>query len=117
MRILADESVDGPLVAGLRTLGHDVVWAAEQSRGASDEALVTLARDDNRVIITSDRDFGELVFRRGARPPGVVLLRIRSRSASALLRAFQEHWPTVEARLPGHFIVFSRGRIRVRPLE
>ena len=62
MRILADESVDGPVVRWLRNLGHDVEWAAESFAGEADEFLARRARDENLTLITSDRDFGELVF-------------------------------------------------------
>lgn len=116
MRILADESLDGPIVAWLRSLGNEVVWAAERTPGAADESLLREACESDYVIITADRDFGELVFRHRLRPPGIVLLRIRARSAAELLRVFQENWTTVGARARGSFVVVGRGRIRIRAL-
>lgn len=116
MRILADENVDGPIITWLRSNGHDVVWASELYAGASDDWLVRQASDENRVIITSDRDFGKLVFRRGLRPPGVALLRIRASSSTQFLAALAAQWPAIEAHVVGKFLVVSRGRIRVRPL-
>lgn len=116
MKILADESLDGPVVAWLRELGHDVVWAVEHCPGASDRSLVDQARAMGQVVITADRDFGDLVFRQGLQVPGIALLRIRTRSAEGYLRVFQEHWAAVESKVTGHFVVMSRGRIRVRPL-
>lgn len=116
MRILADENVDGPIITWLRSRGHDVVSATELYTGASDDWVVRQACDEVRVIITSDRDFGELVFRRGLRPPGVALLRIRASSSAEFLTAFAAQWPSIEAHLAGKFLVISRGRIRVRPI-
>ena len=116
MRILADESVDGPVVRWLRNLGHDVEWAAESFAGEADEFLARRARDENLTLITSDRDFGELVFRHGLRLPAVVLLRIRVTSSRELVEAFAKQWPQIEAGLVGKFVVVSRGRYRVRPL-
>jgi predicted nuclease of predicted toxin-antitoxin system len=116
MKILADESLDGPIVAWLRSAGHDVVWGAEASPGLSDERLAKQAFDEGRVLITSDRDFGELVFRCGMFLPGAVLLRVRARSAASLLAVFQEQWPTIETRVAGHFVVVGRSRMRVRSL-
>ena len=114
MEILADENLDGPIVSWLRESGHDVRWIAEQVHGAIDKEVVELANSEGRVLITSDRDFGELVFRHGMRPPGVVLLRLRANSASALLSAFQKAWPTIEKNALGKFVVVSRGRVRTR---
>ena len=111
-----DESVDGPVVRWLRNLGHDVEWAAESFAGEADEFLARRARDENLTLITSDRDFGELVFRHGLRLPAVVLLRIRVTSSRELVEAFAEQWPQIEAGLVGKFVVVSRGRYRVRPL-
>lgn len=117
MDILADENLDGPLVAWLREQEHDLLWAAESTPGRGDADLLGLAAAQQRVLITLDRDFGALVFQRGLRPPGLVLLRLRSRSSAELLSAFQEVWPSVERRAARHFVVVSPGRIRVRPLD
>ena len=117
MKILADESLDGPIVAWLRSIGHDVFWAAEQSPGESDESLVRQAEREGQVIITSDRDFGELIFRNGARPAGVLLLRMRGMSPTALVGAFQAHWPSIEVTLVDYSVVLGGGRLRIRPLQ
>lgn len=116
MDILADENFDAPLVAWLRGQGHVVLWMPEYAPGVEDTDILQLARAQQRVVITFDRDFGDLIFRQGVRPPGVILLRFRIRCASELLSAFQEAWPTVEPRAPGHFTVVSHGNVRIRPL-
>ncbi len=116
MDLLADENLDGPIVAWLREQGHDVLWMAESLPGADDAKLLELASAQERLLITLDRDFGDLIFRRGMRPPGAILLRLRTRCASELLRAFQEVWPIVELRAPDHLVVVSPGKVRVRPL-
>ncbi len=116
MRILADENVDAPIIAWLAACGHDVRSICDSSPGASDEAVVALAERDKRVIITSDRDFGELVFRHGARPAGVVYLRLGALTPAELLARFQAAWAAIESRAAGSFIVLTPGPIRVRPL-
>ena len=65
MRILADENVARDVVAWLRTSGHDVLFAAEARAGAPDIDWAAQAEQEQRVILTSDKDFGELVFRDG----------------------------------------------------
>lgn len=116
MKILADENVDGPLVAYLRSVGHDVTWMAEADPGREDDEVLALAREQQRVIVTQDRHFGDLVFRDRHGAAGVIYLRLRSRSLVELLERFQRAWPEVESRAIGHYVVVSRGRVRVRPL-
>lgn len=76
MRWLADECVDAGLVLHLRADGHDVAYMAEIMPAASDLEVVTRARAEGRVLLTEDKDFGDLIFRRRELIPGVVLLRI-----------------------------------------
>jgi len=78
-RLLADEDVPGAVVAALRQQGHDVAWIAEDASGSPDPEVLARAQRENRVVVTFDKDFGELAFRRGlAASVGVVLFRIRS---------------------------------------
>jgi predicted nuclease of predicted toxin-antitoxin system len=76
VRWLADECVAAPLVGFLRTVGHDVLYVAEAAAGLSDADVITLASREMRLLLTEDKDFGNIVFRRERAVPGVVLLRI-----------------------------------------
>jgi predicted nuclease of predicted toxin-antitoxin system len=62
MRFLADEGVDGGIVKTLRDEGHDVRWTAEELEGQKDAVVLAAAVKDARILITEDKDFGELVF-------------------------------------------------------
>jgi antitoxin FitA len=75
MNFLADESCAGPVVRTLREAGHDVAVIAEVARGATDEQVLERALNEKRVLITEDRDFGELVYARGRSSAGVILVR------------------------------------------
>jgi predicted nuclease of predicted toxin-antitoxin system len=116
VKILADENVDEPIVAWLRSSGHDVITMRDVAPGASDEDVVRLAEREHAIIVTSDRDFGELVFRRGLRPKGVVYLRLRPCSPEELLASFQRAWRNIEGRVENAFVVVTAGPIRIRPL-
>ena len=77
MRFLANENLPGPVVTALRERGHDVIWIKESMPGAEDTEVLDLAQAEQRVVVTSDTDFGELAFR--SRLPaqcGVVLIRL-----------------------------------------
>lgn len=62
MRSLADEGFDSRVVESLRSAGHDVEAVAILARGATDAEVLELARRDKRILLTEDRDFGQLVF-------------------------------------------------------
>jgi predicted nuclease of predicted toxin-antitoxin system len=83
MRWLADECVDAALVRHLRGGGHDVIYAAEVAAGTTDAQLLRRANDEHRLLLTEDKDFGELVFRLHMTVPGLVLMRIAPESISS----------------------------------
>jgi predicted nuclease of predicted toxin-antitoxin system len=77
MRFLANENFPGPAVDALRQAGHDVLWARTEMPGQSDPEILDRAQQDRRVLITFDKDFGELAFRAGLPAEcGIVLFRI-----------------------------------------
>lgn len=114
MKFLADENFPLPALEALRWAGWDVYSIAERCPGISDDEVMTLCADQQRVLLTFDKDFGEIVFRRGLpAASGVVLFRITPESpddAAALALALVESQPDLE----GTFCVVTRDRIRVR---
>ena len=73
MKLFADENIARAIVAWLRAAGHDVLYAPEVDPGAIDEDWLSRADADQRLVVTSDKDFGELVFRDQLNSFGVVL--------------------------------------------
>ncbi|HVT80614.1 MAG TPA: DUF5615 family PIN-like protein [Phycisphaerae bacterium] len=116
MKLLADENIDLFIVDYLRSRGHDTTWIREFARGSQDVDILQLGQEEQRVIITFDHDFGDLVFRQNLPNAGVVLLRFEARSRIGLLHAFQHAWPSIEPYAANHFVVVSEQKIRVRPL-
>lgn len=116
MRILADENVARDVVAWLRASGHDVLCAADAQAGATDVHWAAFAEQEQRVIMTADKDFGELVFRDGLTGHGIVLLRLDDLSVADILARLQSVWSVVEANPAGRFIVITENRVRVRAL-
>jgi predicted nuclease of predicted toxin-antitoxin system len=114
MRFLADEGVDRAIVGALRSDGHDVRWMAEELGGAKDDDVLGAAVGDARILITEDKDFGELVYRRRLHHRGVVLVRVdgisNAEKSRIVARAIREH----EADLSGGFTVIQPGTIRIR---
>ena len=117
MRVLADENFPRPSLEVLRNAGWDVISIAEECPGISDEGVAALCAGQQRILLTFDKDFGELVFRRGLPAgSGVILFRIAPDSpeeAAHVALALVDSQPD----LGGFFCVVTRDRIRVRPLS
>ena len=116
MRFLVDENMGRAIVGWLRSQGHDVLFAAEAQPGATDTTWASLAEQESRVVITQDKDFGELTFRDGIASHGVILLRLDDASVAEVLARLQEVWAVVEANPSGRFIVVTESKVRVRAL-
>lgn len=77
MEFLLDESADFPLAKALTDLSHDVTAIAHDYPYAlKDTEVLAIAQREERVLITKDRDFGELIFRRRLPHFGVILFRL-----------------------------------------
>ena len=116
MRFLADESCDASVVRALRAAGHDVTAIIETSRGATDPVVLELALAEQRVLLTRDKDFGELVFAARAPAGGVLLLRYPPSVRSSLPQAVLEVVAARPLDLPGSFVVIGPAGVRVTPL-
>ncbi len=117
MKFLADESLEGRLVEFLRAQGHDVIFVAEMSPGLSDSDVVALANREKRVLLTNDKDFGELAFRRRKARCGIVLLRFQSESVALKTDRLAQLLATRAAALSTAFTVLSDHRMRLRQLS
>ncbi|HEY3356140.1 MAG TPA: DUF5615 family PIN-like protein [Polyangia bacterium] len=117
MKLVADESVEQALVDVLRGAGHDVLAIADACPGAQDEVVLELASDDDRIVVTNDKDFGELVFRSGSAAAGVLLVRVGTERTAAKIGALQRLLRTPLEDLRDHFTVLGATRIRRRPLR
>ena len=117
MRFLADENVEQPIVDALREAGHDVLCISHVGPGASDSDVFRLAATEARLILTNDKDFGELAYRERRVAAGVVLLRLESESGAEKARRLTAILPSLMDRLPGHFAVLTDHGVRLRPLS
>ncbi len=113
MNFLADESCAGPVIRALREAGHDVAAIAEVAKGATDEQVLERALQENRVLITEDRDFGELVYAQRHRSAGVVFVRFDNRTRLAKPATVLEAVTRLGSRLHGVFAVVAPGRVRI----
>lgn len=114
MNLVADEGVDRPVVERLRLDGHDVVYVAELSPSVADVAVLQLANARSAVLLTADKDFGELVFRQGLVHSGVVLVRLAGLANATKAEIVAEVCRDRTSELTGAFSVISPGQVRIR---
>lgn len=116
MRMIANENIAGAVVRELRRRGHDVLSVKESMRGADDLSVLRRAEDEQRLIITHDKDFGELAFRDGRLATcGIILFRLMGVMPSADQRRLLD---VIDSRTDwiGHFSLVTDDRIRMRSL-
>jgi Domain of unknown function (DUF5615) len=113
VRFLADESCDFVVVRALRVAGHDVAAIAEISPRATDEVVLELAIRESRILLTEDKDFGQLLHANKAAAGGVFLLRFPARARADLPGAVLKLVAERGEGLSGHFVVLQPGRVRI----
>ncbi len=116
MKFLADECCDSGLVTSLRDSGHDVTYVTEQKAGSPDDEVLLNAYNEGRILLTEDKDFGELVYRLGKPSAGIVLIRIDVKERYMKWPRLKSLIENYEERLPGHFVVINIDKYRFRPL-
>lgn len=114
MRFLLDESADFPLAAFLHELGHDVTTIAhDYPHALKDRDILAIAFREKRILITNDRDFGELVVRHRLPHSGIILFRLKNEALSVKQSWLTHALATYADQLQQLLVITQRG-IRVR---
>jgi predicted nuclease of predicted toxin-antitoxin system len=116
MNFVADESVDGDIVQRLRQKDHHVWYVAEMEPGLSDDQVLQLAHRETALLLTADKDFGEIVFRQRRFSGGIVLVRLAGLSAQRKQDIVATTVTQHASQLPQSFTVITPGLCRIRPL-
>lgn len=113
MRFLADENCDFAATRALREAGHDVALVRDLCPGASDEAVASLARGERRILLTEDKDFGQLVQAMSSGDIGVILIRFPANARSVLGATLLGVVAALTTRLESGFTVVEPMRFRI----
>ena len=113
MKFLADESLEYWVVEWLRGEGYDVVAIADELRSIDDVQVLKLADKGKRILLTNDKDFGELVFRQKFGHAGVILFRLPDDKAESKIEKLEELLKKFGDGLAGRFVVVSQTRVRL----
>jgi predicted nuclease of predicted toxin-antitoxin system len=115
MRFLFDQSADFRLIAHLRERGHDVqVISRNYPHGLPDEDVLKIAREERRVLVVADRDFGELIFQQGLAHAGIIFFRLPGAQLQTKIDRLNTVLEEYADELKfGEFLVVTRGQIRI----
>ena len=116
MRFLADENCDTKVVKALREAGHDVAFVLESNPGADDSKVFQLAREQNRVILTADLDFGQLSEFERELPLGIVLLRLHPLQRTSRIERIVTVLNSLGDAIRHNLVVIEPGQVRIRAL-
>jgi predicted nuclease of predicted toxin-antitoxin system len=117
MRFMANENFPLASVQRLREAGHDTLAVSEAMSGSRDEEVLSQAALEKRILLTFDRDYGELIYRKGLpAPPGVVYLRFAPSDPDEPARVVLGMESIKGLLLEGRYTVVDPPRIRQRPL-
>ena len=114
MKCVADENIDFLIVNALRESGHDVWYVAEETAGILDDEVLRKAAHESALLLTADKDFGDLVFRQGRATAGVLLLRLAGVAPDEKVRIVTHALQEYRDELPGAFSVLTRTVLRIR---
>jgi predicted nuclease of predicted toxin-antitoxin system len=115
MNFVADEGVDWPIVTRLRQLGHVVWYVAEASPSISDAEVLSQAENQQAILLTCDKDFGEMVFRQNVASRGVVLMRLHGLTLEQKTAVVENTLAQYGTQLANAFTVITPTKIRIRP--
>jgi predicted nuclease of predicted toxin-antitoxin system len=112
MRFLVDECT-GPAVAGwLKGQKHEIFSVFDQARGMDDDTVIRKALDENWILITNDKDFGDKVYRDGRLHHGVILLRLEDETPASKICVLSQLLETYSDKVPESFIVVTEKQVR-----
>ena len=114
--LLADENIPKKALETLRQQGIDIISVADFSTGLSDQDVMKTAIRENRVIITFDKDFGELIVKRRLKPPGLIFLRLTEISPTEVAGRIKDLIKR-QIVLDGNIVVVQDDRVRVAPMR
>ncbi|MGL4609754.1 MAG: DUF5615 family PIN-like protein [Trueperaceae bacterium] len=114
MDFLLDESCDAKVAVALEASGHNVLRVSQISQCITDEEVIGLALEKNRILLTEDKDFGQLVYAAGKESCGVILFRFPSTEREKMVDKILELVNAEQESLQVAFVVLEPIRMRIR---
>lgn len=112
MRFLVDECTGPKVAQWLRELKHEVFSVYEEARGMDDDDIIKKAFEENWILITNDKDFGEKVFRERHPHKGIVFLRLEDEHFNVKIETIRRLLKNYSDHLSNKFVVVTENKIR-----
>ena len=113
MDFIVDECTGPDVAHWLKSQKHDVFSVYEEAAGIEDDRILQKAVKENRIIITNDKDFGEMIFRENKVHSGIILLRLKDERASNKIKVIERLMKQYSDQLANNFVVISETTIRI----
>ena len=114
MQFLVDECTGPRVAAWLREKGHNVFSVYEQARGLSDEEIIAKAFKENYILLTNDKDFGELVIRQQKQHKGVVILRLKDERSNNKIKVIDKLLEKYGEKIPNKLVIVTEKVVRIK---
>ena len=112
MRFLVDECTGPAVAAWLQVQGHEVFSVYDSARGMDDNDIVQKAFEENWILITNDKDFGDHIYHEHKPHHGVILLRLDNERAKNKIDVLKKLLTSYADRLPDQFVVTTEEKVR-----
>ncbi len=112
MRFLVDECTGSKVAKWLREQNHEVFSVFDEARGLTDDEVIERAFTEDWILVTNDKDFGEMVFRERRKHKGVIFLRLEDERAANKIVVLQRLLENHAEKLPEQFVVATETRVR-----
>lgn len=113
MKFLVDECVGSTVALWLKSKGYDVVSVCDECPGITDNQVLKKSLDEGRILITSDKDFGEMVFKKKLEHCGIVLLRLSQENPQNKIKVIDQILNKYSDSLWHNFVVVGETSIRI----
>ncbi len=117
IKFLADANVEKKIIERLLRFGFDVKWIPDYNCEMDDVALLTMANNEKRILITNDKDFGELVFLKKQISIGIILIRVKGQDTKEKVELVEKLILNYKEKIPNHFSIITSKKFRFMPLE
>ena len=117
LKFLADVKIEKPIVIFLIDKGFDIIWIPDFDCHMSDSELLELANKEDRILITNDKDFGELVFLQKKITAGIILFRIKGQKVEEKIKRLNKILNLYRSKIFSNFTVITESKTRFTSLE
>ncbi len=113
MRFLVDECTGSKVAQWLRVENYEVFSVFDEARGMTDDEVLTKASDENWILITNDKDFGEMIFRERRTHHGIIFLRLDDERAANKIQVLEKLLENYAEKLPEQFVTVTETKVRI----